>query len=223
MPASTPCRPAGSRRSRCTVNEFTNEASPATNSPRNTGPPESPKHEPPSAFESRSLIWNVTTSSWTFFRNDVVERRSVTTICAFFVADLNAVTDQRERLVLERTLVGVERADRQQRRRRDARPLGRGRRVQDHDTLVVLLGDAQRAVPGRIRVCGAGDVVRGAGGALLRRDAGREWVKRQIGVEGDVDIGRRARPGVAGAVPRGEHHRGRDQRAGAPEAAVLRW
>jgi hypothetical protein len=65
--------------------ELTYDASPSTYWFQNTPPPESPKHEPPPAFESLSLIWNVMTSRCTALRNDVVDRRSCCTICAFLV------------------------------------------------------------------------------------------------------------------------------------------
>ena len=94
-----------------------------------------------------------------------------------------------------------------------------GWRVQHNDTLVVLLGDRQLAVPTGIRMGGARDVVRGAGSALRRRNAGLEWVKWQVCVERDIDVGGRAFGGVAGAVACGERHRRRDQRAGAAALA----
>src|SRR5262245_59656250 len=83
------------------------------------------------------------------------------------VDDVDAVADQGERLVLERSPIAVERADRQQRRGCDTRPLGGSRRVQHHDALVVLLGDRHTTVPAGIRVRRTSDVVRGASGALL--------------------------------------------------------
>src|SRR5207342_1695062 len=75
------------------------------------------------------------------------------------LADVDAIANQRERPVLERSLVPVEVPDRRQGRGLDRRPLRRRRSTEHDDALVMLLRELELAVPGRVRMCGARDVV----------------------------------------------------------------
>src|SRR4029450_10704462 len=94
-------------------------------------------------------------------------------------ADVDAVADEREGRVLERTLVAVQIADRRERRRLDPRPLRVRRRVEDDHALIVLLGEAELARPARIGVSGARDVVRLAGGLLGWSGVRRQRIERE--------------------------------------------
>src|SRR4029453_6097346 len=84
------------------------------------------------------------------------------------VADVDSIADEGEGLVLELALVAVQEANRGQRSRGDGRPLRRRRCAEDGHALVVLLGQAELAVPARIGMGGTGDV----GASRAARSAG---------------------------------------------------
>ena len=89
-------------------------------------------------------------------------------------------------------------------------------RVEHDDALVVLLREAELAVPGRVRMGGAGDVVRLAGAFSSGVMPGGERVEGERIVERHVDVRRR----TLRAVARGQHDGRRDERARATESPV---
>ena len=90
--------------------------------------------------------------------------------------------------------------------------------LKHHDPLVVLLREVELAVPSRVRMGGAGDVVGLARSLLLGLIPAASGSSGERVVERDVHIGRRS----FGAMTRGQHDGRGDQGARTAEPAVHR-